>query len=218
MAGNYDLEKIPSLKHLQELGRRQKAVTDALSRRIGTLENVGSQANVIESIKVNGAVQSIAPDKSVDIKMPTKVSELTNDRKYQTEEEVAASIAAADHLKRKKVSGTDNIDLSAADADEYIYMVPKTAQDGDADRFDEYMVLDGKLERVGEWYVDLSGYVQKEEGKGLSDNNFSDSYKQQLDTMDNTVDTAIEAKLAEHTATDAEVTAMLDEVLGTDAA
>lgn len=49
---------------------------------------VGAQANVIESIKVNGTAQTIT-NKAVDITVPTKVSELTNDVPYL----VAADIA-----------------------------------------------------------------------------------------------------------------------------
>ena len=91
------------------------------------------------------------------------------------------------------------IDLTAADAAQYIYMVPKTGSDSD-DLYDEYMVLDGALEPVGSWAVDLTGYVQAEEGKGLSANDFTDEDKAKLDGMT--------------FATDAEVDAMLDEVFG----
>lgn len=40
-----------------------------------------AQANVIESVKVNGTALSVI-NKAVDVKVPTKVSELTNDRGY----------------------------------------------------------------------------------------------------------------------------------------
>ena len=53
----------------------------------------GAQVNVIESVKVNGVAQSIT-DKAVDITVPTKVSELSNDKKYQTEDEVNAKISS----------------------------------------------------------------------------------------------------------------------------
>lgn len=48
---------------------------DTLSGKVTALENVGAQANVIESIKVNGTVQSVT-DKVVDISVPTKLSQL----------------------------------------------------------------------------------------------------------------------------------------------
>ena len=140
----------------------------------------GAQVNVIETVKVNGTAVTPGSNKDVDITVPTKVSDLTNDSKFQTEAEVAATVAAAGHLKRKKVASVDAIGLKAADADQYIYMVPK-AGDQTGDKYDEYMVIDGAVERVGDWAVDLSDYVEKEDGKGLSTNDFTDALKVKLD-------------------------------------
>lgn len=70
----------------------------------------------------------------------------------------------------------------------------------DADKYDEYMVIDGVLEKVGGWEVDLTGYVKKETGKGLSTNDFTTEEKNKL------------AGLV--LATDEEVDAMLKEIYG----
>lgn len=133
------------------------------------------------------------------LEIPAKTSELENDAGFQTETEVAAAVAAADHLKRKIVESVEAISLTADDASQYIYMVPK-ADAVDGDEYDEYMVLDGTLEQVGSWAVDLSGKVDKIDGKGLSTNDFTDEDKTKL------------AGLA--MATTAEVDAMLDSVFG----
>lgn len=178
----YNANALVRLSALKNLAAKTKATTDALDTRVAALEGVGAQANVIESIKVNGTAQAIT-NKAVDIKMPTKVGDLTNDQKFQTETEVSTAIskavAAADHLKRKIVASTADIDLKAADASQYIYMVPKGTA-GDADKYDEYMVIDGVLEKMGDWGVDLSGYVQKETGKGLSTNDYTTAEKTKL--------------------------------------
>lgn len=129
-------------------------------------------------------------------KIPARLSELTNDSGFQTETQVAAMIAAAGHLKRKKVASLDEIDLTASDADQFIYLVPKANATG-ADKYDEYMVLDNTLEPVGSWDVDLSGYVQAEVGKGLSSNDFSDADKEKLDGLEIATDAEISAMLAE---------------------
>ena len=52
--------------------------------------------------------------------------------------------------------------------------------------------------------------MEKEAGKGLSDENFTAALKDKLDGMDTTIDKAI----ANHTATDAEVSEMLAEIYG----
>lgn len=53
-----------------------------------------AQENVIEEIQVNGT-PLVPSNKSVDIDVPTKVSDLTNDLNYQTDTEVDDKIASA---------------------------------------------------------------------------------------------------------------------------
>lgn len=194
----YDINKNTNLKHLKDLATRLNAELTPVKSRVKALEDVGAQANVLEAVKVNGTAQAIT-DKAVDITVPVKVSDLTNDSKFQTETEVAAAVAGADHLKRKIVASVDAIDKTAADAAQYIYMILKSsAKTGD--KYDEYMVIDGEVERVGDWSVDLSGYVAAEEGKGLSANDYTDEDKAKL------------AGLA--VASDEEVAQVLDSVFG----
>ena len=81
--------------------------------------------------------------------------------KTETDDKISAAIAAADHLSRKIVASTGEIDLEAPDADKYIYMVPATDSEAN-DTYDEYMVIEGALEKVGSWEVDLSNYVTSE--------------------------------------------------------
>lgn len=169
----YNESKLAKLSALKALAQR----TDA---RLDALEGVGAQANVIEHIKVNGVELTIQDGKIVNITVPTKVSDLSNDSAFQTATQVSNAIAAADHLKRKKVDSVSAIDATATDAEQYIYMVPKTGSDSD-DVYDEYMVLDGKVEHVGNTKVDLTNYVQKETGKGLSTEDFTTELKNKLD-------------------------------------
>lgn len=184
----YDVNKLAQLAHLKQLAQKvkqecasQTSVTE-LTTRVKSLEDVGAQANVIEKVKVNGAEQAVT-DKAVDITVPTKVSDLSNDSKFQTDAEVAAAIAAADHMKRKIVNSTADIDLTAGDASQYIYMVKKSSTKT-GDKYDEYMVLDGALEKVGDWEVDLSNYVQKDGDKVLSTNDFTNELLEKLNGIE----------------------------------
>ena len=194
---DYNEDHAAKLKHLYKVAVKQNEKAKALTQRVADLEAAGGQANKIESIKAIGA------DKSVNITVPTKTSQLNNDSGYQTSTQVsdtvAKAVAAADHLKRKVVASAAAISTSAADAAQYIYMVPK-GTGKDADKYDEYMVIDGVLEKVGGWEVDLTGYVKKETGKGLSTNDFTTEEKNKL------------AGLV--LATDEEVDAMLKEIYG----
>ena len=107
-----------------------------------------------------------------------------------TKKEVEEKIAAAPHLKRKKVSSKEEIDPDAADADQYIYMIP-TGFEGEDNKYDEYIIIETKvvddegietviktIERVGTWEVDLSEYAKKAEIEDLN---------QRTDKLDETV-------------------------------
>ena len=78
--------------------------------------------------------------------------------KTQTDEKIASEIAKVDHLKRTIVDSIDDIDLTAEDADQYIYMVP-TGLQADDDKYDEYIVINGVIEKVGSWEVNLEPYA-----------------------------------------------------------
>lgn len=73
---------------------------------------------------------------------------------------IAAAVAGADHLKRKIVASVDEA-LATENAEQYIFMI-STGLQYDDDKYDEYIVLDGKIEKVGAWEVDLSNYVTKD--------------------------------------------------------
>lgn len=59
-----------------------------------TQEYVGANGGKIDVIKVNGTAQTITA-KAVDITVPTKVSDVTNDSGYQTASDVSGSISTA---------------------------------------------------------------------------------------------------------------------------
>lgn len=89
--------------------------------------------------------------------------------KSETNTQISAAVAAAAHLKYKKVTAVGDIDLAAPDADQYIYLVPiADAGETSNNLYDEYMVIEGKLEKVGDWKVDLSDYATVESLNALT--------------------------------------------------
>lgn len=79
-----DLQKAVEDLDIIVNGKEAAEGTEAVIGLVEKVENLnGAQENVIEEIKVNG--KKIDPvDKAVDITVPTKVSELTNDEGYVT--------------------------------------------------------------------------------------------------------------------------------------
>lgn len=120
--------------------------------------------------------------------VPTKVSDLTNDSGYQTETQVDSKINA-------KISTTYRYQGSVAN---YEALPTETMNEGTVGYV--YNLEDsganyawagtGKGEKGDGWdklgdTVDLSGYVQKEEGKGLSTNDYTTPEKEKLAGLSN---------------------------------
>lgn len=109
------------------------------------------------------------------------------------QQEWLKSISKAGHARFEVAEAIP--DASAAQENiMYLVMNAKTGH------YDIYAKVGDKMELLDDTTVDLSGYVQKETGKGLSTNDYT---------------TAEKTKLAGMTiASDADVTAMLTEVFG----
>lgn len=135
------------------------------------------QTNVLEGVKVNGAALTVDAEKNVNVSVPTKVSQLSNDKTYQTKSEVESTVktavAGSKHTSFQKVSSVP----AAADAKEDVmYLVMNSV----TKHYDIYAKIaddagNFKMELLDDTTVDLSGYVQKEAGKGLSHNDFTDA-------------------------------------------
>lgn len=236
----YNEKHLVKLADLKALGTKQKEVADALAARVDTLENVGSQANVLEGVKVNGTALAIA-NKMVDILIATgskngsisvngadvaikglaalafkaKVSQSDLDDALDavlegkadkattldgygitnayTKDEINAKISAvykpagsvafaelpslSESILGNVYNVTDAFTTTANFVEDAGNKHPKgtnvvVVKVGDAYKYD---VLAG--------FVDLSGYVEKEAGKGLSANDFTDELKAKLDAI-----------------------------------
>lgn len=178
----YNEEKLARLKHLKQLAQKAKAESDAVATRVKALEDVGAQANKIESIKVNGAAQTIDPDKSVNITVPTKTSQLNNDSTFQTSAQVVAAINTAisksGHASFQKVDAVPKADAAQ---ENILYLVMNTT----TKHYDIYAKIKGSsdsytMELLDDTTVDLSGKVDKVAGKGLSTNDYTTAEKTKL--------------------------------------
>ena len=154
---------------------------DEVKGCLGKEGDGSGQANVIESIKVNGVDQSVDSNKSVDIPVPTKTSDLDNDSGYVTEDQVnnkvtegVASIVADapenfDTLKEMSDWLTQHDESAAAmntsikkNADDITALQTSKANQED---------VDAVLEDVGEINSNLSdlAYSERSGNKNLLD-------------------------------------------------
>lgn len=80
-------------------------VTGTISGKTASV-TVPTGAGTIDSISVNGTTQTIDQNKNVDITVPTKVSDLTNDSGYQTASNVSSAISGKLDTSAVKTSQT----------------------------------------------------------------------------------------------------------------
>lgn len=121
------------------------------------LDNLGTDLFELDKTVVDIQGDIISINENIVNLQDNKANKSEVFTKSETTSAIETAIAAVDHLKRTVVSSTETIDKDAIDAEQYIYMVPNSD-----DAYDEYMIIDGELEKVGDWKTDLSGYVTKE--------------------------------------------------------
>ena len=117
-------------------------------------------AGTIPQKNEDGSISWILPEEIVEItEIQDQISDIQEEIKdFISEEEaktlITEEIAKVDHLSYEKVGSLE--EAQAALEANKIYLVPT----GDLEnKYDEYMVLDGTLEPVGSWSVDLNNYV-----------------------------------------------------------
>lgn len=153
-------------------------------------------------IDVTGQLGDYAKKKEI----PTKLSQLTNDKTFKTEAEIQAIINNSKKLKKEVVTS-----LPSAGTDDVIYLLKNKNDSNNV--YTEYLWINGSWEIIGDTKVDLKDYakktdiktnlsdmtsdsshrtvtdsekstwnnkVNKVDGKGLSTNDFTDIFKNQL--------------------------------------
>ena len=148
-----------------EVGKKVDKVTGkALSANdfTNTLKNkldgitAGAQTNVIEIVQKNGTNLSIT-GKTVNISVPTKISDLTNDKTFKTEAEIKSLIS--EHGKLKKEVVLELPTIAAAD-ENTMYLVRNQQDTG----YEEWMIINEAWEILGDTAaIDFTGYVHEDD-------------------------------------------------------
>lgn len=126
-----------------------------------------AERNILIGIQQNGVDVSVdSTTRKASITIPAKVSELSNDSKFQTQSQVNAAISTA-------IGNVTSMEFVILKAGEYnsngvptvagsvgkIYLVPKTSSET-ANIYTEWIYANGAFEKIGDTAVDLSGYIQ----------------------------------------------------------
>ena len=134
------------------------------------------------------AIKAQAEIAAVKAKIPTNVSQLTNDAQYQTSSQVTTAIqqaiaalttaiqqaiAASGHASFQKVDAVPEAESAQTNI---LYLV----MNDETSHYDIYAKVDNEMVLLDDTTVDLSNYVQKDGDKVLSDNNYTDAEKSKL--------------------------------------
>lgn len=130
----------------------------------------GAQVNVIETVKVNGTALEVSEKGiNIDLSEYAKSADLTTALTYKGTVENYAALPTKD----QKVGDVYNV--TAADASHNLNAGENVAWNGEA------------WDNLG-GVTDLSGKVDKEDGKGLSANDFTDALKKKLEDIEEATD------------------------------
>lgn len=159
--------------------------TSEEKQKLSGIEN-GAQENVIESVKVNGT--KVEPSsKSVDISVPTNVSQLTNDSEFQTSTQVDSIVTGKGYQTQSQVQSLINSAVGdiASIRYEKVTSLPDTGSNGviylvahshgTQDIYDEYIWLSetNTYEKIGNTDIDLSAYVKESELTAITTNDLN---------------------------------------------
>lgn len=122
----------------------------------------GAEKNVITKIKRNGTLINVS-NKEVDIIVPTKYSDLVNDKELVSSTQVKTLISEARHMKKEVVStkpstGEENV----------IYLVGPKGSGNNI--YEEWLYINGQWEKIGDTdtKIDLSGYLKSSDIRAIT--------------------------------------------------
>ena len=134
----------------------------------------GAQVNTITTVKVNGTALTPDTNKAVDVTVPTKTSQLTNDSGFQNATQVKATVTGQGYQTQSQVqslinSAVGNItsikyekvsSLPAAGSNGVIYLIAHSH--GAQDIYDEYIWLaeSKTFEKIGNTDIDYQDMLR----------------------------------------------------------
>lgn len=99
-----------------------------------------------------------------------KVGDLEHELEdYYTKAEVDTAIINANHLTYRPVTSLTDIDVNDAANQNTLFLVPITSEPLDDNQYEEYLLVQNKLERIGKFDIALDDYVKTGDSRLLTD-------------------------------------------------
>lgn len=136
-----------------------KAKLDKIEENANYFALEAATSKKLGGVKIGTGV-NVADDGTISVNIPTvptKVSELTNDSKFQTESQVDEKIS---NIKIFSVTKVDS--LPEVGEENKLYLI-SSSEKSESNIYDEYLWVDSAFEKIGSTKIDLTNYWSKEE-------------------------------------------------------
>lgn len=168
------------VKQIIASGDLSKYVTDPKLQEV--LKSYATKED-LQGIDVTGQLGDYA--KKTDV--PTKLSQLTNDKNFKTENEIRQLINDSKKLKKEVVAS-----LPSTGADDVIYLLKNKSDSNNV--YTEYLWINGSWEIIGDTKVDLTDYAKKSDvPTKLSDMTSDSTHRTVTDTEKKTWNNKVDA-------------------------
>lgn len=157
-----DKEKLSTLKTYNVATSEEAGLLSSANlNKINSLED-GAEKNIITKIKRNGTLVNVSK-KEVDISVPTKISELVDDKDLVNKTTVQKLISDARHMKKEIVATKP----STGDENTIYLVGPK---DEGNNVYEEWLFINSKWEKIGDTNttVNLDGYLKEADIQAIS--------------------------------------------------
>lgn len=157
-----DKQKLSTLKTYNVATTEEAGLLSSANlTKINGLEE-GAEKNVITKVKRNGTLVNIS-NKEVDIAVPTKLSELVDDKDLVSKTQVQKLISDARHMKKEIVASKPS-----KGEEDTIYLVGPKGSGNNV--YEEWIYVNNQWEKIGDTSteVNLEGYIREEDIKAIT--------------------------------------------------
>lgn len=157
-----DKQKLSTLKTYNVATTEEAGLLSSANlTKINGLEE-GAEKNVITKVKRNGTLVNIS-NKEVDIAVPTKLSELVDDKDLVSKTQVQKLISDARHMKKEIVASKPS-----KGEEDTIYLVGPKGSGNNI--YEEWIYVNSQWEKIGDTSteVNLEGYIREEDIKAIT--------------------------------------------------
>lgn len=149
------------------------------------LDGVVDQLSFLQT-QVNDIIENIEEllnaDATLNTQLGNKVDKTSVYTKKETEDKINEFISNSQHLIRKIFDSKEEAEAFISEINnptDYVYLIKNNSVT--ADKYAEYLYIDGALEPVGSWDVNLDGYVTEEKFETALSNKVDTSVVSELE-------------------------------------